>query len=319
MTTAVSAHPWSEESLFGKAVIYIEHMESHTADDWQFGFWSALSLELLARATLAHISPVLLADSNNWRNLMHALGGAPTTKKFAPTSIPTNEVLARVSELLIEFTQEDAGFCSKHADRRNSELHTGELAFTELGTSEWLPKFYSACNILLKSMDKELSDLVSNPNDAQEMIDSLQDVAAKAVKKDINAHTQVWLNKSNDEQESLSAQAVTWATRHAGHRVECPACQSPALTQGRPSGTVSTSVDDDEVVQRQMMLPSSFECIACGLRISGLSKLSVCGLADAYTAKSTYSAAEFFSLYTEDELEEARNEMPEFEEDFNEY
>ena len=68
-----------------------------------------------------------------------------------------------------------------------------------------------------------------------------------------------------------------------------------------------------------MMLPSSFECIACGLRISGLSKLSVCGLADAYTAKSTYSAAEFFSLYTEDELEEARNEMPEFEEDFNEY
>jgi hypothetical protein len=66
------------------------------------------------------------------------------------------------------------------------------------------------------------------------------------------------------------------------------------------------------------MLPSSFECTACGLRISGLSKLSACGLGDAYTAKSTYSAAEFFGLYTEDELEEARKEASAPEEDFNE-
>ncbi len=70
MTTAVSAHPWSEESLFGKAVIYIERMESHTADDWQFGFWSALSLEFIARAALSHVSPVLLADTKkSWRTL----------------------------------------------------------------------------------------------------------------------------------------------------------------------------------------------------------------------------------------------------------
>ena len=72
-------------------------------------------------------------------------------------------------------------------------------------------------------------------------------------------------------------------------------------------------------MQRQTMLPSAFECIACGLRISGLSKLSACGLGDAFTAKSTYSAAEFFGLYTEEDLEEARNEMANYEEDFNEY
>lgn len=73
MTCAVAVHPWSEEALFGKALLYTERMDSFTADDWQFGFWSALSLELLARAALAHISPVLLADTKNWRNLMHAL------------------------------------------------------------------------------------------------------------------------------------------------------------------------------------------------------------------------------------------------------
>ena len=65
MISALSSPPWSEEALFGKALLYIERMESYTADDWQFGFWSALSLELLARAALAHISPVLLADTKN--------------------------------------------------------------------------------------------------------------------------------------------------------------------------------------------------------------------------------------------------------------
>jgi len=75
------------------------------------------------------------------------------------------------------------------------------------------------------------------------------------------------------------------------------------------------------VVQRQMMVPSSFECIACGLRISGLSKLSACGLGDAFTATSTRSVAEFFDLHTDEELEQARAEArePEWEEDFNEY
>lgn len=319
MTSAVTTHPWFEEPIFGKAFLYVERMESYTADDWQFGFWSALSLELLARAALTHISPVLLADTKNWRNLVYALGGDPTAKKFSPTSVAVTEVFARLNELVPEFTQEVAGFCIQHADRRNSELHTGELAFTSLGTSQWLPRFYSACKILLESMGRDLSDWVSDPVAAQAMIDSLEDAAAKAVDQDIKAHAQVWSNKDDEEQKKASVQATAWATRQAGHRAVCPACGSPALVQGSPSGTVATSVDDDDVVQRQTMLPSSFECIACGLRISGLSKLSACGLGDAFTAKSAYSAAEFFGLHTEDELEEARGEVPEYEEDFNEY
>ena len=71
-------------------------------------------------------------------------------------------------------------------------------------------------------------------------------------------------------------------------------------------------------MQRQTIWPSSFECVACGLRISGLSKLAASGLGNAYSATRTYTAAEFFELYTEDELEEARNEWQEYEPDFNE-
>lgn len=294
-------------------------MQSHTADEWQYGFWSALALELLIRAALAHISPTLLADTSKWRNLTYALGFEPTAKKFSPSSVTTREALSRLNELIPDFTEEAAGFCTKHVGRRNSELHTGELAFEALGTSQWLPRFLSACSILLKSMGRELSDLFSDSAAAQEMINSLEDAAAKAVNQDINAHAQVWKNKEDNERDAAAAQAETWAIRQAGHRVNCPSCGSRALVRGNASGTVATEVTSDVVVQRQTMLPSSFECVACGLRISGLSKLSACGLGDAFSAKSTYSAAEFFGLYTEDELEEARNEMPEFEPDFNDF
>lgn len=319
MTPQVAIHPWSEDALFQKAVLYVQHMESTTADDWQFGFWSALSLELLARAALAHISPTLLADTSNWRNLSYALGREPTTKKFSPTSVGTKEVLGRLNELLPAFTEEIAGFCTKHVDKRNAELHSGEVAFAAYGTSRWLPKFYQACKVLLESIGKTLSDLISDAATAQTIIDSLRDAAAKAVNQDIKAHAQVWSNRSDEERRDATAQATAWATRQAGHRVECPACISPALLQGMPSGPVTTNVSEEEVMQRQTVLPSTFECIACGLRITGLSKLSACGLGDAFTAKSTFTAAEFFGLYTEDELEEARQEGPDFEPDFNEY
>jgi hypothetical protein len=112
--------------------------------------------------------------------------------------------------------------------------------------------------------------------------------------------------------------ATAWATREAGHRVTCPACGSSALVQGSPSGSVATEVREDEVVQRQKMLPSSFSCIACGLRISGLSRLTACGLGDAFTARTPFSIADFFGLYTEDDLERARRENA-LEPDFNEY
>ena len=320
MTTIIANAPWSTEGLMSKAELYVEKMESHPADDWQFGLWSTFALELVARAALAHISPVLLADTSSWRNLTYALGHEPTIKKFTPGSINISEVFTRLVELVPEMTPEIAGFCTQHLKRRNAELHSGELVFAELGNSKWLPNFYLALRTLLAVMEKELEDILSDPEGAQSMIDAFEDKAAKAVDQDIKAHRKVWSNKSDREREAAVGQAQSRATRHVGHRISCPACKSPAILQGSPSGTVSTEFSNGEglVIQRQTMLPKSFECIACGLKISGLSKLAACGLGDAFTGKDVYSAAEFFELYTEEELEQARAEaVPEYEPDFN--
>ncbi|ARO98230.1 hypothetical protein K08M3_12870 [Vibrio alginolyticus] len=316
-------NPWSSDSLFAKSLTYLQQMEASIADDWKYGLWSSLSLELLARAALSNVSPVLLADSKNWRNITFALGSAPTAKKFNPVSISTKEVLARLTELLPEFTEEMAGFCSRHTDDRNAELHSGEVIFGKNGTSRWLPRFYQSCDVLLRSMEKTLDDFVSDSKNAESLIKSLSDDAAKSVKQDISAHSKVWSNKLEHEKNESELQATAWATRQTGHRVKCPSCNTVALLHGSPVGAVATEIneEDDEVIQRQTMLPSSFECIACGLKISGYSKLSACGLGDTFLATTTYTPAEFFELYTEDELQEARDEVEasySYEEDFNE-
>ena len=312
----MTQHGWSKESLLKKAQLYIEQMESHPIDDWRFGFWSSLATELLARAALANISPVLLADQN-WKDLVHALGIDHSFPKFSPRTAPIRSVFDRLEELIGEFNQEVNSFCRQHIARRNVELHTGELAFECISASNWLPQFYEACEVLLRSMDKKLEDLLSDPAQARKMIEDFKSSVASKVEDSIKSHKYVWSQKSEKDQKKSSKQAEIWATKQYGHRVECPSCKSQALLQGTPMGEAKKEINGDEVVERMTMLPSLFECIACELKISGISKLSASGLGNTYTSKQTYTAAEYFDLYTEDDLERVREEM--FEPDFNEY
>jgi transcription elongation factor Elf1 len=144
------------------------------------------------------------------------------------------------------------------------------------------------------------------------------DTAAKSVGADVKAHRTIWEQMGAEDQKRAEEQALIWASRRLGHRVTCPACGNPALVQGSAHGPVTTITEEDQIVQKQTMLPSLFECIACGLKISGLSKLSASGLGDAFTATSIFSPAEFYNLHTDEELAEAVAEAePEFEEDFN--
>lgn len=323
MTATPDEHPWSSDALLSKAVVYADKMHGHSADDWEFGFWSALGLELLARAALAHISPTLLADGKDWQSIHYALGGRAIEKKFKPTSIGTARTLDILHRLLPDFRKELHDFAGQHIGRRNAELHSAEEVFAGLRSSLWLPEFYAACEVLLKSMDKGLSDMFPDAQGATEMIASLQDVAAKSVQKDINSHHNVWENSSEKERADAVAQATAWATRQRGHRVECPACGSPGLVIGTAHGTVSTDVDEITIHERQPMLPAEFRCIACKLRIVGFSKLKACGLGDVFTATSSYDVAEYFELYTQEELDRAREEATEealaggWDEDYN--
>jgi DNA-directed RNA polymerase subunit RPC12/RpoP len=312
--TQKTSHEWSKEALFAKAQIFAESMVENDDKDWEFGMWSAFTLEMLIRSAVSAVSPTLIAGKEDWANLLFALGGQPKRAKFVPKSAVVTELLARAEDLVPDFTREHANFCTSHFARRNSELHTGAFSFENAGTT-WLPMFYATCEILLKSIGESLESLFGRQTAkrAREDIDALRDDTAKSVNGTINAHKTIWEQKSEEERASATAQAKTASLRHYGHRVSCPSCGSTALLQGKPAGEPKRTVEDDGIYERRVMKPEAFSCLACGLRIAGFSKLLAAKLGNTFISTSHYDAVEFFNI----DIERRMREM--MEDDNNEY
>jgi hypothetical protein len=266
-------------------------------DEWKFALWSALALEHLARAALAHISPVLLADQKDWNNLYSALGNTPKVRKFVPKSIEISAVVARLREIVPGFDEHFEGIANLHSSRRNEELHSGGLPYDVLKNSTWLPGYYELCELLLMFMGESLATFLGQDEAtvAADMIAAAKNQSAKSVLASVKAHMTVWENKSPTDQTTLASQALTWAARHEGHRVTCPACSSPALLSGSPTAPPTVAALGNEIVETQYFLPSRFECVACGLKISSLAELHAVDLSDPYKATTTYTIAEYYA------------------------
>lgn len=298
ITPAATPPSWDPEALYLKAERYVQRMSALDSDDWEYALWSSLSLEFLARAALANVSPALLAETDkSWSSLYHALGFTPTEEKFAPKSIAISEVFRRLTAILPDFTKEHESFGIRHTGRRNAELHSGEPAFDGIKGSTWQPHFYQTCDILLASMGMTLQDFVGKDEAAvaKKLVAAAADDSAKAVKGEVEAHRKVWLAKGEEERTTLGAQASVWATRQSGHRVDCPACASRALVVGEPVSAPMQRLNDGEITETQEYLPNQFQCIACGLKIAGLSRLTAVGLGDRYKKTQIYDAAEYYA------------------------
>ena len=111
----------------------------------------------------------------------------------------------------------------------------------------------------------------------------------------VSAHQRVWNAKPEEERNRLSLSASTWATKQVGHRVKCPACASDALVKGEPVAAPHKTIKNDEITETQEYLPSLFECVACGLKISGLSRLNAINLGGRYKKTQVYDAGEYYA------------------------
>jgi hypothetical protein len=304
-------HDWSREALLVKAQRYAEEMLSHPPESWLFPFWSTLTLELLARAALAATSPVLLAESRDWRQLQYALGMDPTASKFHPKSVAVSEVFERLAGVHPDLDPVLIAFAQSHMVHRNAELHSGHNPFEGMKESGWLPPFYRTCKAFLDILGEGLDSFFGeeDANLARELIAVAEDEGAKAVAKTIAAHRTIWEAKEEDERQELATQAKAWATRHVGHRVECPSCGSTAIVTGEAVSAPSVRLEDDLIVEAQYHLPSRLECTACGLKVGGVAQLNAAGVGDQYKATRTFEVAEYYELV---------DPHAEFEPDFNE-
>src|ERR1700734_3566500 len=109
---------WERDPLWAKAKLFFQRAFEDSDDDALYGLWCSLGIELLARASLAAISPTLLAEPDReHKNLLQVFGVGP--KNPTPKSITASQVLLLCQNLFNSFTREDLTACMALINRRN--------------------------------------------------------------------------------------------------------------------------------------------------------------------------------------------------------
>lgn len=291
---------WDKESLWNKSRLFFEKGFEEDKEKPFFGLWCAMGLELLSRAAIAKFSPTLLAEPDrDQQNILHALGlGSVKSQK---KSVGTVQVLSLCRILIADFKDEDFTIASAIIGRRNEDLHSGTAAFLEYPPQLWMGGFYKCCKILAESLNENLTTLFGEEisKEAELILAGIDSQVLAKTKSLISAHAKVFENKETKEKEKLVVRAKKNSEKLAfsgHHKVTCPACQCVATVHGEPYGKENIEHKAAEIIVRQSILPTKFDCIACDLKLTGYGALSAAGIADHYTRRVTYSPEEYYDM-----------------------
>lgn len=292
---------WTSDALWNKAKTFGERAFTAERNGDLFPLFASLSLEMLGKAVLAKVHPVLIADPREGKDLLYAFG-YPTTEN--PKSIAAKTVFNRLVVIVPDFTTDDERACLLMADRRNAELHTGEFAFREFPNGKWLPDFYRVTKVLVEHLGFELEDYLGH-QEAKAARQIIQNVEAK-LKKEVNDRIskakrsleplrgeELERRKADNEPPSdhvYSLQGLIAIAR------ACPACGSKGRLFVNAIGSTPARLHDGEIMVQRIYAPTRFECKVCDLSLSGTGELSITDLADQIAIDVAVDPAEMFDL-----------------------
>ena len=292
---------WTYDRLFQKSKIYIRRgIEHENPKSSEIPLWCILSLELLARATLSKISPALLADPQDGKNILFACG---FPKDKSPVSIAAKTVFHRCVEICPQFTTKEYDRCLFWINLRNEELHTGALPLSALKTSEWMPEFFRVVKILLDFNSETMESFVGtiNLDTTNKMLEAVtvnrkSEVNALIKKfKDIfeNLEVESRLEKVRTGKELL---ARDWYRRQRGQEVKCPSCGGSALVSGELIRSTTPKDENGDFVQEDVMLPVRLQCYCCALELDGYEYLLAIELAEQYVIKDYLDPKDYYGI-----------------------
>lgn len=298
---------WTKDALFSKAKLFIDKAAEEDKDSPFYGIFSALALELLSRAALANISPTLLAETGDGqRNIVYALGLPNSTSN--PKSITVKQVLALCKELIPDFNADLLKLAQSMTDRRNEELHSGGAAFSEYNQDLWIGLFYKACKVLAESMGESLVTFLGKKRaiEAEALISENDGKVIKDVRDRISYRKKTYEEDLTNDKAVIEAKieqnrAKIFQLVHEGfHMVKCPCCGHDALIYGTESTGSHDVVSGDVVIEKHDVIPSSFRCYVCGLKLTSYAELQAADLPLHYTNTYEYDPIEYFGIDVEE-------------------
>jgi hypothetical protein len=295
---------WDDDVLWEKTKLYLARASREEQEGVLFPFWSILALELLARTVLASVHPALLADPQAGSNLLYAFGfGQPERLR----SIPAATVFRRCARVVEDFTDGDVNGAIGLIDLRNEELHSGGTPFAGLKTGVWLPDYYRLCEILLRHLGKELEDLFSE--EEAEAARAMVAAAAEALESEVKAYIaevraafEELDREEQDRRLALGARIIddraekAVAAADLGMIVECPACGGKAWVSGEFVRAGEPQAGEEFIVQEIVKIPTALECPACGITLSGHSRMHAIGHGGFFTGQVHEDPASFYNI-----------------------
>lgn len=278
--------PCDPQALWLKAKSFINRALS-ASDDGAFdeaGVWAACALELLGKAALSKINPLLVADpSDDGKSLLIAAGASSDHGGFK--TIPAKAVFSRCARAFPAFNEKEAG---RIAGNRNDELHSGSAPFSDLHEESWWERFWAQASILIAAQGEAIESFVGN--------DRAPAVEALLAKNAENLQRRVEVTVQRAKQRF--AQIVTPPTGGARHLLglaigsdyefateqECPACESPGELMGDFVGSSEIAYDSDDgsAVEFLVVYAEEFLCRYCGLHLEGPETLKAAALPESF-------------------------------------
>jgi len=291
---------WDSDGLFNKAAMYFARAYSSDREGDEFPLYLTLAFEFLARAALAKVHPVLLADPQTGENLLFAFG-YPVPGGGQPRSVPMKTVLHRLVVVIDEFTEQDFKFATSVIEMRNGELHSGDMPFSTFKPGVWLPDLLRVSQVFCGFLGRTLEDLLG-PEDAttaQELIagldNSVKGGALQAVARAREAFNALDGNKQEELLESGGAEARLMQ-RWDDRLVACPSCGADALLRGKQLRIVETVATEEGLEEKTEMLPTSLKCFACGLQLTGHGQLHHVELGGLFTTTMMIDPTDYFGI-----------------------
>jgi hypothetical protein len=229
--------PYDHEALWVKAKLFL----NRAMDDDGFrsfdeqALWASLALELLAKAALARVSPVLIAEpTEEGANLLASLGLTQGGDHFS--SVRAKTIFTRCHRAFRPFDLKES---TRFAQARNEYLHGPGVPFLAIPPEAWWPKFWAQMDILVNSMDREMSDLVGP--DREPVVDGY----LSQNKKNIENRTEALIARaqqrlSQHRAGTMNTKMVTeWnsvgnLSAHLTYQTpeQCPACDLEGVLEG---------------------------------------------------------------------------------------
>lgn len=300
---------WDAQALYDKSLLYMDRAHEQPIDSPLFALWASLSLEILCRAALAKVHPVLLADPREDGSMLYAFGVEPAKP---PKSIVTKAIVIRCTLLVDGFTEEMAKHCAFMADRRNTELHSGALGFDALDNAAWLPATYEVIEVLLKHFGTGF-DKFLGPDHAKTAVEMLRD-RRETIRHDvldrIGAAKKFFQGLLEGEQakrrERWEPTVEKALKEHPVLRgVKCPACGSKAVMTGDIVGRGPVRINEaNTVIEREVrVLPTKFLCRACDLKLDGFQEMRQAQFGAVYKVLENEDPVEFFGINPSDYID----------------